>query len=241
MRTLSWSGSQRIWSLSQEHEVGKHTHTLQTILYTLCTRVLQSGKETNPVKVQCICLHQGLRSKEWTDVKKTSKQTHLQDPFAFLQGFEERFVGVGRRGAGSARPQQFFEGGFGLPRVRKLDRYQLAVQQGVQLEALKKSKLGLNPFRKRGEKNHTRCASLNTGCWLFIYFLKRFWTTLHDVRSELAVSARARNLWLTLAVSDRLERHRGVCFREVLDICTVWWVITFWTVSVEIRALQSAG
>lgn len=39
MRTLSWSGSQRIWSLSQEHEVGKHTHTHYRLYYTHSVRV----------------------------------------------------------------------------------------------------------------------------------------------------------------------------------------------------------
>lgn len=66
-------------------------------------------------------------------------ESHLQDPLAVLQGFKERFVGVRGRGTGSARLQQFLEGGLGLPRVRKLHRHQLAVQHGVQLEALKKS------------------------------------------------------------------------------------------------------
>lgn len=75
-------------------------------------------------------------------------ETHLQDPFALLQGFKERFVGVGRRGTGSARPQKFLEGGLGLPCVRKLHRHQLTVQHGVQLEALKNSELSLKALRE---------------------------------------------------------------------------------------------
>lgn len=76
-------------------------------------------------------------------INEAGDETHLHDPFAVLHGFKERLVGVGRCGTGSARSQEFFEGSLGLPRICKLHRHQLAVQQRVQLKALKNPELRL--------------------------------------------------------------------------------------------------